>query len=546
MRDARETPRERQLAHYPFWCVTASIVTDPISVALLCGFHGVAPWLEPSLPERIDNLNARLGRVESRLDSMAGRLDPGAVLAALFGGSLEPSEDAHQLTAAEAWIRLAQEAGGVAAYHLDIGAGTLTWSDSTYVLYGRTPSRDLATLETWTSAIHPEDRDQVAGIGSIANAPTVRRQYRIVLPDGQIRWIEDRGRVLLDADGQPSRVVGLNIDITEQTLTRQALAESEAQFRFTFEHAAVGVAHVSPRGRFERVNASLCALLGYSRQELADMTFQELTHPDDLDLDLAQLRRLTSGEIDSYSLEKRYIARSGAVVWAELTVSVRRDAHGKPLGYISIVSDCRERRRAQDRLDFVLSELGHRSRNLLSIVQVMIRNSAATATSVEALTASLTERIQGLAMAQDLLISGERTPVDIQDLVHRQMSVFLPDSEARVKTTGQPLALKADAVQNLGLALHELATNACKYGALSAPEGVVDVVWTVDPKPGGRVVLTWRERGGPAVKPPQRIGFGRRVIEAMIISAFDAKVDLSFSPDGLVWVMSAPHDRVSA
>lgn len=504
------------------------------------------------MPERLQDLTVRLGRLESRLDDLADRLSAGsgdgALIEILLKDNGRRREAEQELASAQAWIQLAQETGGVAAYHMDIVRDELTWSASTFALYGWAPSQKRPTLETWLAAIHPDDRDQAAAVaaGAIEHGLEVRQEYRIVLSDGRVRWIQDRGRVLLDAQGQPSRVVGLNIDVTELKLAQQALAEGEAQFRFTFEHAAVGVAHVTAEGRFDRVNDCLCDLLGYSRQELSHMTFQELTHPEDLALDLQHLNRLTAGEIDSYCMEKRYIGRNGAIIWADLTVSVRRNAAGEPLGFISIVADCRDRKQAQDRLDFVLSELGHRSRNLLSIVQVMIRNTAANAGSVEEMASSLSERIQGLAAAQELLVSGEQTPIDLKDLVHRQLSVFLPASQARVTTSGPPLPLKPQAVQNLGLAFHELATNACKYGSLSTPAGTVAVDWAVDDSATPRLSLTWREMNGPPVRPPERTGFGRRVTETMIAGAFAAEIDLTFVPTGVVWTMAAPLSRLSA
>ena len=128
------------------------------------------------------------------------------------------------------------------------------------------------------------------------------------------------------------------------------LGESERRFRATFEQAAVGVAHVGTDGRWLRVNGKLCEITGYSREELSGMTFQDITHPDDLGADLDQLRRLLAGEIETYSMEKRYFRKDGSVVWINLTVSLVRGASGEPAYLIAVIEDVSRRRRAEGAL----------------------------------------------------------------------------------------------------------------------------------------------------------------------------------------------------
>ncbi len=129
--------------------------------------------------------------------------------------------------------------------------------------------------------------------------------------------------------------------------SRQALSESEERFRTTFEQAAVGIAHVGLDGSWLRVNARLCAMLGYGAEELRSLTFQTLTHPDDLDADLEQVQRLLAGDIDTYSLDKRYLRRDSGVIWANLTVSLHRDADGAPQYFISVMQDISKRKAAE-------------------------------------------------------------------------------------------------------------------------------------------------------------------------------------------------------
>jgi PAS domain S-box-containing protein len=130
----------------------------------------------------------------------------------------------------------------------------------------------------------------------------------------------------------------------------EALKESEQRFRSSFDDAAIGMALVAPDGRFLQTNRSLCEILGYPEEELLGKTFQDLTHPEDLDTDLDQVRRMLAAEIRTYQMEKRYLHREGHVVWVLLSVSLVRDEEGEPLYFVSQVQDVSERKRAGEKL----------------------------------------------------------------------------------------------------------------------------------------------------------------------------------------------------
>ena len=135
----------------------------------------------------------------------------------------------------------------------------------------------------------------------------------------------------------------------ERRRAEQALRESEERFRVTFEQAAVGIAHVGLDGSWLRVNQRLCDIVGYSREELLEKTFQEITHPEDLETDLAYVHQMLSGEIPTYSMEKRYIRKNDGIIWINLTVSLMHEPSGEPKYFISVVEDITERKRAEDR-----------------------------------------------------------------------------------------------------------------------------------------------------------------------------------------------------
>lgn len=337
-----------------------------------------------------------------------------------------------------------------------------------------------------------------------------------------------------------ARVAALEAEILALRSHSAADHHDAVRFRRTFEQAAAGVAHVGLKGAFMTVNPRLCEILGYSEQELLGLTFQEITHPDDLADDLALLRSLLAGDVDRFQMEKRYLRPSGEVVWADLTVAMARDANGEPRNFISIITDISARKQNEERLKFLLGELAHRSKNLLAVLQSAVRQLAKEATSVEAFREAIEDRIAGVASSQDLLLRHDLADAPVAELIRAQLSGFVRPDDPRLRLSGPEISLDASAAQSVGLALHELATNACKYGSLSSAEGAVHVEWSLVGPAEDRFVMSWSERGGPPVSPPTRSGFGRRVIEQMVASSLSGRVDLRFDADGLVWSLDAP------
>ncbi len=143
----------------------------------------------------------------------------------------------------------------------------------------------------------------------------------------------------------------MQLNLEERVAERTAeVIEREERFRATFEQAAVGIAHVSPKGRLLRLNQTFCDIVGYPQDALLDMTFKDITHPDDIETDLKALRQLTSRKIDNYSRDKRYNRKNGSVVWCNLTVSLVTDKVGKPKYFVSVIKDISERKEAESKL----------------------------------------------------------------------------------------------------------------------------------------------------------------------------------------------------
>jgi diguanylate cyclase (GGDEF)-like protein/PAS domain S-box-containing protein len=202
--------------------------------------------------------------------------------------------------------------------------------------------------------VHPDDlphvleeTEKALSEGGVA---TNRTEYRFRHKDGSWRWVESAGTYLLD-DPHVKGVVVQTRDITERKRTEEALREAEERFRRSFDDAAIGMALVGTDGRFLRTNRSLCDMLGYREVELLGKTFQDITHPDDLDADLDQRRRMLVGEMRTYQMEKRYFHKEGHVVWVLLSVSLVHDEEGEPLYFVSQIQDISERKVLEERLE---------------------------------------------------------------------------------------------------------------------------------------------------------------------------------------------------
>lgn len=438
------------------------------------------------------------------------------------------------------WAGRAAEAAGIAAYAIDVASRQLTFSSAA-------PQGQGLSLDDWLATVHPADRAGVAAaIGSaLAGTAPLDHRFRLLLPDGTVRWILDRGRAETDDAGRVLRVLGAHIDVTAQGEADGALRESEELFRRTFELANVGVAHVSAEGRFLRVNRRLCQLLGRDEATVLSMTFQDLTHPEDLDADLDQVARLLAGEIDSYTMEKRYVRPDGSVVWADLAVALVRQEDGAPRHFVSVMNDIHARKQAQEQVVLVLGEANHRIKNLITVISAIVRTSARGATSVGELQQVISSRIMGIAASHDLLMGKYASGAAMDQLVQRQLDIFTDCSSDRIALQGPPVVLTARAVHAFGMVLHELATNACKYGALSDSAGRVRIAWQVD-EASGRFAFRWEEADGPPVVPSGHMGFGTRTLERMLAGALGGTSRHTLAAEGAIFEASVPLAGVVA
>ena len=205
--------------------------------------------------------------------------------------------------------------------------------------------------------------------------------------------------------------------------------------------------------------------------------------------------------------------------------------------------DLDERKRTAEHQDLLMHELSHRMKNTLVLVQAIATQTMRTAGSVDEARQSFSTRMVALGKAHDLLTRPGTTSVGIADVVHAALDLH-GGLQGRINVAGPALQLKPKAALALSLMLHELATNAAKYGALSGANGSVEIAWSLTDD--GRMALCWTEQGGPAVAPPTRRGFGSRLIERSFAGEFDGNVHVVYAPSGVICTLAAPLERLQA
>lgn len=271
----------------------------------------------------------------------------------------ENRQAAQAMRRSEERLRLALSAGDLGTWDWDLVTETLTWSTETERLSGKEPGTGRYSYADFLASLHPDDRPRIDALvqQTLAEGEEYAAEYRNVLPDGSVRWTHARGRLERAEDGRPLSLRGIAMDITDRKVASEAIRESQARFGAAFQNAAIGMALVAPDGRWLKVNRSLCRLVGYEEDELLSLSFQDITHPDDLDADLSQVQRMLGGEIETYEMEKRYIRKDGEIVWILLTVSLVNDAAGAPLYFVSQIQDITGRKRAEATLQETHAEL---------------------------------------------------------------------------------------------------------------------------------------------------------------------------------------------
>ena len=408
-------------------------------------------------------------------------------------------------------------------------------SESCLALNGVPAPAVMADPAVFYDLVIPEHRALTAAATTkaILDHRPLTVEYAIRRPDGGIGWrrATSAPRPDLTEDGW-SIWDGLQVDITEQ---KQAELELEAQRQrldLAVEAAGLGLWEYDLRTERSVWSDRTKALYGLPPEaEIGiDHWFESLIHPDDrADMDAAYqaaVERLDG----TFSVEHRTLAPDGAVRWVLAHGRVVRDEVG-PVRVLGTVLDITQRQEIEARRQLVANELAHRSKNGLAMIMAIIQQSARTAETVKDYEARLLSRIGAMARSQDL-VTGSVGPLTLGDLFKSTLEPF-DASRFRIDPELAGHNVDADVALMLALLIHELGTNATKYGALSTPQGWIELASAPSaPAAPGMAVVIWRESGGPAVTPPARTGFGARLIEAAL-RGYGGSARAQFPPTGL-------------
>jgi PAS domain S-box-containing protein len=330
-------------------------------------------------------------------------------------------------------------------------------------------------------------------------------------------------------------------DVTD----RKAAIAKLAQLATIVESSDDAIISKTLEGRVTSWNKGAERVFGYQANEMIGQPITRIIPPElhgEEELILARLRR---GErIHHYETPR--VTKDGRRIDISLTVSPLRDEAGKVIGASKVARDITERKRAEEHVRFLMRELSHRTKNLMAVVQAISWQTAKRSHDIEDFQQRLNARIEALGRSHNLLVERDWRGVALADLVHSQLEPFLDLASDRLTANGPALLLTPKAAQDLGLALHELATNASKFGALSVATGKIEVTWTVDRGGAGTpsFIMTWRETGGPPIGPPIRKGFGSTAITSALSSSYKGKARLDYPSEGLLWEFVAPTGQL--
>jgi PAS domain S-box-containing protein len=363
--------------------------------------------------------------------------------------------------------------------------------------------------------------------------PLIIIGYWLAIPDGTPAWEGWTNRGLSICSVWLTAVFVWYIRILGQKLQRQIDIASglSRQIRWLASIVEFGNDAIISKnldGIITSWNKGAERLFGYAAEEAIGEPVTILVPPESAEEEYAILRYIRRGDrIEPYETVRR--RKDGSLIDISLTVSPVRDAEGKIIGASRIARDITERKRSEAQISILAREAEHRAKNLLANVKAIVQLSQAD--TPDGLREAIAGRIKALANVHSLFVQSRWTGAELGSLVKQELSPYSREGEARTSMDGPTVMLRPDVAQAIAVVLHELATNAAKYGALSVAKGLVRVEWSC--ATGGRVVLRWTEVGGPSANPPTHKGFGTQVIEAVMRGHIGGDVRLDWRAEGL-------------
>ena len=443
----------------------------------------------------------------------------------------------HALTDSETRLRVTFENAPIGIAHLSPDGRLLRINEMACRMLGY--SADELRTKSFLDTTHLDDLAvsvapfQLMLDGKIDRYDAEKRYLR---KDGSTVWAKVTVSCVRKSDRSIDYIIAVIEDISGRKQAEEELRTSEEQFGPLIRLSPLPVFLYDDREQILTISQSWLDETGYSREELRRLEdWTTRAYQERSDEILMYFRQLIStGPSEPPGRERTIRTKDGRERrWRFFPAVLGTQSDGRRL-FGSMAYDVTDQKAYEDQIVFLMRESNHRAKNVLSLVQAIARQ---TVHQPEDFIGRFNERIRSLAASHDLLVRNKWQGADVEDLVRAQLAHLADLVGSRIAVGGPKLRLNATVGQAIGLALHELATNAGKYGALSVDTGHVDVGWRLE---GDIFMMSWTERNGPPVSPPARDGFGSTVVGSMVERSVGGAVELNYAPSGLIWRVTCP------
>jgi PAS domain S-box-containing protein len=450
-----------------------------------------------------------------------------------------------RLAERKAQLDLADKIARIGSFIYDHGTRKSQLSPGFAAIYGLPEGALEISPEDWRALVHPDDLPTLDAVVRRAFTGGEREyvlEFRI-LRDGQVRWIESRVLISYNEAGKPLRRIGAQIDVTERKRAEQALGERNIQLALAAKAGLVGTYAYDTDTEIMQISEGYAAIHGFPEgmTEIARSECLSGVHPDDIGRVERSRSEAFGAHRREYNVEYRIIRPGGELRWVETRCFTSFSRAGQPNRVVGVSIDITERKRVEEQQRTLLAELDHRVKNALATVSAVVSHTQQGSRTVADFVAALDGRIRSMATTHELLSSHRWHGVSLTELVQRELAPYATPHNTDIN--GPDILLKLEAGQAMAMVLHELATNAAKYGALST-NGRVSIRWErrLNGHPRSHLVFEWQEIGGPPVVALGQSSYGTSTIRDLIPYELGGTVDLALAPEGVRCRLEIPAD----
>jgi PAS domain S-box-containing protein len=454
--------------------------------------------------------------------------------------AVQRSKAESQLRQTQAELSLALDVAGLARWQFDIDTDTLSASDEFKALFGRPPEVDF-TFPMLSAAIYPEDRPRcrLAVEEAAARKGSFDIEYRCII-DGSLHWIAASGRYD-PVERLPGRLVGVAQDITARKRAQEEQRLTAERLKLIIDSAKdYAILTANDDGIITSWNSGAERILGFTEKEAIGEHLRIFFTQEDVEAGRPETEMNLAKQQGWASDERWHRRKDGSIFWASGEMMPVAADHMR--GFVKIFRDLTERRRNDEQTQLLIDELNHRVKNTLATVQSITRQTLKGTDLESGVRQALHGRLMALAASHDLLTRSHWHSASLDDIVQKALEPFVGGESDRITINGPRVTLSPRTAVSLGLALHELATNAVRHGALSQPSGHIDIHWAIDTT---TLTFTWSEQAKLSPNGSQRKGFGTRLLQEAVPYELGGTTQLRFSPDGLNFELKLPVENVA-